>query len=113
MSEHEQEQSPEDERRDQAARRIQGAWRERRRREAKDYLTTSVRLNDAKVHASLTAAREAADAGKNTPQARWRRGINFAVSLQDGNTMLRAGGVQDRAPAKFLETQHWLELVDG
>jgi len=27
--------------------------------------------------------------------------------------MLTQNGVQDRAPSKFLETQHWLELVDG
>ncbi|KAF8213134.1 hypothetical protein K438DRAFT_1564531, partial [Mycena galopus ATCC 62051] len=44
---------------------------------------------------------------------RWRRAINFAVQLQDGNNMLEANGVPDRAPSKFLETQHWLELVDG
>ncbi|KAF7347907.1 hypothetical protein MVEN_01548600 [Mycena venus] len=98
--------------RDRAARRIQRAWRARRSK-ATDFLTTSVRLNDAMVHAKLTAAREAADAGHNTPQARWRRAIDFAARLQDGNTMLTKNGVQDRAPSKFLETQHWLELVDG
>ncbi|KAJ7900256.1 hypothetical protein B0H14DRAFT_3423642 [Mycena olivaceomarginata] len=99
--------------RDRAARKIQAAWRNSRRNESNDFLTTAVRLNDATVHAKLTAAREAADAGHNTPQARWRRAIDFAASLQDGNAMLTENGVQDRAPSKFLETQHWLELVDG
>ncbi|KAJ6509450.1 hypothetical protein C8R47DRAFT_26009 [Mycena vitilis] len=100
------------EERDRAARRIQRVWRAKRG-QATDYLTTAVRLNDAKVHATLTAAREAADAGHNTPQARWRRAIDFAARLQDGNTMLTKNGVEDRAPSKFLETQHWLELVDA
>ncbi|KAJ7169795.1 hypothetical protein C8R46DRAFT_1217442 [Mycena filopes] len=106
-----------DQERDRAARRLQRAWRARadarRSQKAAHFLTTSVRLNDAKVHASLTAAREAADAGHNEPQARWRRAIAFASLLQDGNTMLTQNGVPERAPSKFLETQHWLELVDG
>ncbi|KAJ7492706.1 hypothetical protein FB451DRAFT_1389061 [Mycena latifolia] len=102
-----------DEERDRAATRIQQFWRAKRRQQNADFLTTSVRLNDAKVHATLTAAREAAEAGHNTPQARWRRATAFAARLQDGNTMLTQNGVQDRAPSKFLETQHWLELVDG
>ncbi|KAJ7487513.1 hypothetical protein B0H11DRAFT_1094760 [Mycena galericulata] len=61
----------------------------------------------------MRRSREAAAAGRNTPQARWRRAIDFASRIQDGNTMLMENGVQDRAPSKFLETQHWLELVDG
>ncbi|KAJ7244711.1 hypothetical protein B0H12DRAFT_1102304, partial [Mycena haematopus] len=52
--------------RDRAARRIQRAWRAKHN-ETSGFLTTSVRLNDATVHARLTAAREAADAGLNTP----------------------------------------------
>jgi hypothetical protein len=39
--------------------------------------------------------------------------VDYAIQLQDGNVMLAQNGVQDRAPSKFLETQHWLELVDG
>ncbi|KAJ7092638.1 hypothetical protein C8R44DRAFT_405760 [Mycena epipterygia] len=109
-----EEQEPEqDSVRDRAARKIQVAWRAKRAGQATDYLTTTVRLKDAKVHATLEAAREAAEAGHNSPQARWRRAIHFAARLQDGNTMLTQNGVQDRAPSKFLETQHWLELVDG
>ncbi|KAJ7932484.1 hypothetical protein B0H13DRAFT_1955648 [Mycena leptocephala] len=97
---------------DRAARRIQRVWRTKRN-QANDFLTTTVRLNDARSHATLAAARNAADVGNNTPHARWRRAIAFATLLQDGNTMLTQNGVQDRAPSKFLETQHWLELVDG
>ncbi|KAK7064299.1 hypothetical protein R3P38DRAFT_2823606 [Favolaschia claudopus] len=103
--------------RETAARRIQRAWRacSKQRDKPTDFLTTHVRLHDAKVHARLTAAREAAHAGHNTPQARWRRAIDFASQLQDGNAMLMENGVQpsDDAISKFLETQHWLELVDG
>ncbi|KAJ7103608.1 hypothetical protein B0H15DRAFT_223943 [Mycena belliarum] len=49
----------------------------------------------------------------NSSAPSWRRAIAFAGSLQDGNAMLTENGVQNRAPAKFLETQHWLELVDA
>ncbi|KAJ7125666.1 hypothetical protein C8R43DRAFT_715047 [Mycena crocata] len=71
---------------DEAARRIQRAWRARRR-EAADFLTTDVRLNDAKALATLTAAREAADAGHNSPQASsWRR--NTGSSSLMGNTVM-------------------------
>ncbi|KAJ7706270.1 hypothetical protein B0H17DRAFT_1293847 [Mycena rosella] len=101
-----------DEQRERAAKQIQQLWRSKHQQNS-DFLTTTVRLNDAKVHATLTAARAAAEAGHNTPQARWRRAIDFAIRLQDGNTMLTQNGVQTAAPSKFLETQHWLELVDG
>lgn len=55
----------------------------------------------------------AADGGKNTARDRWRRAIFLTLRLQDGNTML----VDDRvkhadAARKYLETQHWLELID-
>ncbi|KAJ7630852.1 hypothetical protein FB45DRAFT_548817 [Roridomyces roridus] len=101
----------EDERSNLAARRIQRAWRNSRK--SKPFLTTSVRLDDAKTHAAMMASRQAADAGLNTARARWRRAINFTRNLQDGNSMLTENGLPGRAPAKFMETQHWLELVDG
>lgn len=40
--------------RDRAARKIQAAWRNSRRNESNEFLTTAVRLNDATVHAKLT-----------------------------------------------------------
>ncbi|KAF7306850.1 hypothetical protein MIND_00477200 [Mycena indigotica] len=103
---------PSDHDREQAARRIQRAWRAKHDTNA--FLTTSVRLNDFKLHASLTAARESAAVGDNSPKARWQRAIRFTSRLQDANPMLTDNGVQDdSAPQKILETQHWLELVDG
>ncbi|KAJ7225598.1 hypothetical protein GGX14DRAFT_421352 [Mycena pura] len=101
--------------RDRAARRIQRAWRASvATHDASNFLTTQVRLNDVKLHATLTAARDAAEAGLNAPQARWRRAVHFAARLQDANPMLTENGVQpDNALTKHLETQHWLELVDA
>jgi hypothetical protein len=33
--------------------------------------------------------------------------------LQDKNDMLKEEGVDTDAEEKYLETQHWLELIDG
>lgn len=62
----------------------------------------------------LQVDRNAAEQGKNTARERWRRAIFLALRLQDGNQMLADVGVADNGAAKkFLETQHWLELIDG
>nr|GAT44123.1 predicted protein [Mycena chlorophos] len=98
-----------------AALRIQRFWRAHHDDSPeKAFITTDVRLNDFKLHASLTAARHSAAAGDNSPKARWRRAIVLASRLRDANPMLEQNGVQDEsALQKILETQHWLELVDG
>ena len=58
--------------------------------------------------------RDAATDGRNTARERWRRAIFLTLRLQDGNQMLADDGVQDAdAARKYLETQHWLELIDG
>lgn len=57
--------------------------------------------------------RDAATQGKNTARERWRRAIFLTLRLQDGNTMLADDRVQhEDAARKYLETQHWLELID-
>lgn len=117
--------------RENAAIRIQRAWRAKRR---KAYLGTEFLWTDLITHARfqvrafnrpasphhdflnwwLQVDRNAALQGKNTARERWRRAIFLAMRLQDGNRMLTDAGIQDNGAAKkFLETQHWLELIDG
>jgi hypothetical protein len=58
--------------------------------------------------------RSAADMGKNSPKDRLRRAGFFASRLQDGDAMLGGHGKgSEDATMKQLETQHWLELIDG
>lgn len=58
-------------------------------------------------------SRDAALNGENTPKQRWQRAALFAAQLQDKNVMLKEQGVDTDAEEKYLETQHWLELIDG
>ncbi|KIY65136.1 hypothetical protein CYLTODRAFT_357304, partial [Cylindrobasidium torrendii FP15055 ss-10] len=54
--------------------------------------------------------------GKNSPKQRWQRAAFFARRLQDGNETLDDAGVpheETGARLKNMETQHWLELIDG
>ncbi|KAI0361321.1 hypothetical protein OH77DRAFT_1390395, partial [Trametes cingulata] len=56
----------------------------------------------------------AAESGRNTSRDRWRRGVFLAGRLQDGDDMLSKGkNTYPDAARKHLETQHWLELIDG
>ncbi|KAI0721372.1 hypothetical protein C8T65DRAFT_566375, partial [Cerioporus squamosus] len=60
--------------------------------------------------------RDAAEQGKNTSRDRWKRAAFLAGRLQDGNDMVGQDGdnvVHTEAARKHLETQHWLELIDG
>ncbi|KAI0053342.1 hypothetical protein FA95DRAFT_1481936 [Auriscalpium vulgare] len=51
---------------------------------------------------------------RNTSRARWRRVKILTTSLQDGNNMLKEAGIEVQdATRKQMETQHWLELIDG
>ena len=58
--------------------------------------------------------RTAAEQGKNGIRERWKRSIFLASRLQDDNKMLNNPGSRE-SPIfqKYLETQYWLELVDG
>ena len=56
----------------------------------------------------------AAERGKNGSLERWKRSVFIASRLQDGNKVLNKPNLQDSGVSqKYLETQHWLELVDG
>ncbi|KAF9535365.1 hypothetical protein CPB83DRAFT_753871, partial [Crepidotus variabilis] len=56
--------------------------------------------------------RNAALEGKNDPLERWRRAVHFIIEMMDKNPMLRSEGVEVEAEDKYLETQHWLEMID-
>ncbi|KAI3615067.1 iq calmodulin-binding motif protein [Moniliophthora roreri] len=92
--------------REEAAQKIQKAWR--RKNKAQQYLTSDIRWK---------VGRTAADRGKNSPRERWERAIFFASQLRDGNAVLKGDNETSEEEIadvqKQLETQHWLELVDG
>ncbi|KAF7799268.1 hypothetical protein EIP86_010500 [Pleurotus ostreatoroseus] len=97
--------------RQNAAIRIQRAWRAKKQT---SYLGTDFLWTDLATHARFKVDREAAKQGRNQARERWRRAIFLTLRLQDGNQMLDDGKVLDAdAARKYLETQHWLELIDG
>lgn len=56
----------------------------------------------------------AAERGKNGSRERWKRSVFLASRLQNSNKILNQPDLQDSdVSKKYLETQHWLELVDG
>lgn len=69
--------------------------------------------------------RTAAEDAKNDPASRWRRGGFLAARLQEGDAIPGTkvsdtdDGIAEQIAAKgkmktkTLETQHWLELIDG
>ncbi|KAH8102545.1 hypothetical protein BXZ70DRAFT_788830 [Cristinia sonorae] len=97
--------------RENAAITIQRAWRARQRAK---YLGPDILWSDLSAHARIKVDRDAADRGDNSPRQRWRRAVFLLSRLEDGNEMLSQSGA-DYADAarKHLETQHWLELIDG
>lgn len=78
-------------------------------------------------HCRHQAGQKAADEGKNDPRSRWKRAVFLAARLQNGESIPSAeipdeGGVHPKSKlipregehkSKILETQHWLELIDG
>lgn len=60
--------------------------------------------------------RISANKNHNTPRQRWKRAGFFASRLNDGNKVMGDAGIsqdETHADLKYLETQHWLELIDG
>jgi hypothetical protein len=57
--------------------------------------------------------RNAALDGRNQPLERWRRAAFLVAQLGDKNEVLKGEGIDVDAQDKVLETQHWLELIDG
>ncbi|KAF9270167.1 hypothetical protein L218DRAFT_16769 [Marasmius fiardii PR-910] len=102
------------EQRGAAAKVIQNAWKSRHNRAQKTHMSPDVRWKDAVSHAKIKVDREAAQDGKNHPRDRWNRAVTFASQLRTGNAVLKHSGVESKQYVqKHLETQHWLELVDG
>jgi len=116
---------------ERAAIRIQRVWREKSRGK---FLSPDSRWLDVSLHArlrvrcreilfliklkhenKLQVERDDAAAGKNDPPSRWRRAAFLASRLRDGNRQFQHAGVsgEEGAIRKELETQHWLELIDG
>lgn len=113
---------------------IQNLWRGKTYEAKNKYLTTEIRWEDANTHIQLQVNfilyvvvfilkftlpvfiktnRADAQDGKNSPRERWKRAAFLAGRLQDSNNMLSEAGVHVEADKKMLETQHWLELIDG
>ncbi|KAJ3480712.1 hypothetical protein NLI96_g8150 [Meripilus lineatus] len=97
--------------RENAALRIQRAWRGKIR---ETYLKPDFIWTDLASHAQMKVDRDAAERGENDPGGRWRRAGFLLGRLRDGNQVREVPGedVPD-AVRKHLETQHWLELIDG
>jgi len=96
-----------------AAVNIQRAWRKRQRAR---YLGPEFLWSDISTRARFKVDRNAASRGDNDPRQRWHRAVFLIGQLEDGNEMLahpEAGEQYEDASRKHLETQHWLELIDG
>ncbi|KAI0331998.1 hypothetical protein GY45DRAFT_1344991 [Cubamyces sp. BRFM 1775] len=105
------EEQQDEKRRHEAAVQIQNAWRKKMR---KQYLGPEFLWSDLVIHARTKVDRDAAEEGRNTSRDRWRRSVFLAGRLQDGDEMLSKGEkTHPEAARKHLETQHWLELIDG
>ncbi|KAK7694945.1 hypothetical protein QCA50_002133 [Cerrena zonata] len=96
---------------ERAATKIQRAWRTKKHAEL---LNTDFLWSDVLMHARFQVGRDAASGQRNSPKDRWKRAVFLLNRLEDGNQMLATTGVENEdAARKHLETQHWLELIDG
>lgn len=74
---------------DEAARKIQQAWRKRHANHLKnEILKADVRWKDAVTQARMEAGRSAAVVGSNEPKDRWRRAAFFASRLHGGQLLV-------------------------
>jgi hypothetical protein len=61
-----------------------------------------------------TAENQAMNTADSGPKSRWKRAGVFTAQLQDSDGMLKDAGIDvNDSQKKSLETQHWLELIDG
>ncbi|EGO05228.1 hypothetical protein SERLA73DRAFT_118788 [Serpula lacrymans var. lacrymans S7.3] len=100
-----------------AAIQIQRAWRRRHTQTAHSFQNTDARWKDTAIHTQLKLNRIAAYKGKNDPLTRWKRSKFFAGQIQGSDSVSTSSPgespiTRDNSK-KILETQHWLELVDG
>ncbi|KDR84892.1 hypothetical protein GALMADRAFT_233343 [Galerina marginata CBS 339.88] len=92
---------------------IQRLWRGRHNLAKNRHLTAKLRWDDVATHAVLETHRHAALDSESTPKERWQRAAFLIGQLNYKNDMLSSNGIQVEADEKYLETQHWLELIDG
>ncbi|KLO14493.1 hypothetical protein SCHPADRAFT_313911 [Schizopora paradoxa] len=95
-------------RRNDAAVKVQRAWRMHN----SSLMNPKARWNDALLHAKLRSERNAAEQGKNDPSSRWRRGVLLAGRLRENSSISDGEAAIDPETVKILEMQHWLELTD-
>ncbi|GAB1517463.1 hypothetical protein RhiXN_01813 [Rhizoctonia solani] len=96
----------------QAARVILKHWRARQKRSTSPKEADG-RWQDALIQAQARTNLRSAERGENDPKSRLRRAVFLAGRLQDGEALPSDHeGLPDKN-SKMLETQHWLELIDG
>ncbi|KAL5635984.1 hypothetical protein ACGC1H_004704 [Rhizoctonia solani] len=102
-----------DNEREQAAQVLLKHWKARQKRREPE--SAGGRWQDALVEAQAKTNLQSAERGENDPKSRLRRAVFLAGRLQDGEAL---PSDQEAEPlsddnSKMLETQHWLELIDG
>ncbi|KDN51462.1 hypothetical protein RSAG8_00007, partial [Rhizoctonia solani AG-8 WAC10335] len=101
----------------QAAQVLLKHWRARQKRRKPSLLESADgRWQDALVQAQAETNLQSAERGENDPKSRLRRAVFLAGRLQDGEALppdQEAEGQLSDKNSKMLETQHWLELIDG
>ncbi|CAE6531197.1 unnamed protein product [Rhizoctonia solani] len=102
----------------QAAQVLLKHWRARQGRRQPSLLEPTGRWQDALVQAQAKTNLHSAERGKNDPKSRFRRAVFLAGRLQDGDALPSDDAEplsddNDNGNGKALETQHWLELIDG
>ncbi|KAH7340422.1 hypothetical protein B0J17DRAFT_318468 [Rhizoctonia solani] len=100
----------------QAAQVLSKHWKQRQGRRNPSLLESADgRWRDALIQAQAKTNLRSAERGENDPKSRLRRAVFLAGRLQDGEALpsnQEFEGLSDEN-SKMLETQHWLELIDG
>ncbi|CAE6416722.1 unnamed protein product [Rhizoctonia solani] len=97
----------------QAAQVIQKQWRLHQKRQAMSPKEVDGRWEDALIQAQAQTNLQSAERGENDPKSRLQRAVFLAGRLQDGEALPSDHEGLSNDSSKMLETQHWLELIDG
>ncbi|CAE6432773.1 unnamed protein product [Rhizoctonia solani] len=97
----------------QAAQVILKHWRARQKRLAVSPEEADGRWQDVLLQAQAQTNLQSAERGENDPKSRLRRAVFLAGRLQDGEALHSDHEGLPDENSKMLETQHWLELIDG
>ncbi|KAJ1310237.1 hypothetical protein OPQ81_006979 [Rhizoctonia solani] len=92
-------------------------WKTRQSRRKPNLMESADgRWQDAVIQAQATTNLQSAERGENDPKSRLRRAVFLAGRLQEGEALPSDQEAEVQLPeqsSKMLETQHWLELIDG